>query len=692
LSIARSLLPVPCLLYIPAADRRRQLSRPFVLWLAAEASPWASTGGLGDVVGSLPAVLRRRGWDVRLCLPLYRQVMGVRELAPPLVERELPFAGRFPVAVREAIDPAGGVPTYFVDCPPLFDRPGIYSDNGGGYDDNPLRFAVFQLGARMLAETLRPAPVLLHCHDWHAALLPALLQLPGQRLAPLHDTRTVLTIHNLQYQGECDRDLLADVGLPRALWHPAWAEHFDRLNPLKAGILSADRITTVSPTYANEIRTPEHGLSLDGPLRERGGDLSAILNGIDESADPATDPTLPAHYGAGDLGGRALCKAALRAELGLPGVAGEPLIGYVGRMTTEKGVDLFAEALPELVALGAKVVAVGTGDRTVEAALAQREAELPGRFRAVLRFDAALARRVYAGVDVLVVPSRVEPCGLVQLYALRYGAVPVVHAVGGLRDTVRDGETGFLFHEPTAGALTAAVRRALELFRSRREWSRLREAGMTQDWSWTQSAAAYDALYKAVLAAPPLRRPPPPLTETREPPPDWGPELPAALGRSALRLMVQGPARLYAHWEQPGSGPLELLLEERPTGLCFLIGDGEALGTRWLAAAPEHAYRALLRRPGGPVVAVSNPVLTPRDRPVGPDEPTPAWLEAALRAGLFDDRKPTDRPADRWSDVFLDEARSVPGPERAVAGESGGAELWGQPGCGFLPFPGSLIG
>jgi starch synthase len=665
---------------------------PFVLWLAAEASPWAATGGLGDVVGSLPAVLRRRGWDVRLCLPLYRQVIGAAELealdaAPALIERELPFAGRFPVAVREAPDPAGGVPTYFIDCPPLFDRPGIYSDDGGGYQDNPLRFAVFQLGARMLAETLRPAPVLLHCHDWHAALLPALLQMPGQRLAPLHDVRTILTIHNLQYQGESDRDLLAEVGLPRGLWHPAWAEHFDRLNPLKAGILSADRVTTVSPTYANEIRTPEHGLSLDGPLRERGGDVSAILNGLDESADPATDPELPAHYRSGDLAGRAACKEALRAELGLPGVAGEPLIGYVGRMTTEKGVDLFAEALPDLVGLGAKAVALGTGDRAVEAALAQREAELPGRFRAVLRFDAALARRVYAGVDVLLVPSRVEPCGLVQLYALRYGAVPVVHAVGGLRDTVRDGETGFLFHEPTAAALVTTVRRALELFRSRREWSRLREAGMTQDWSWTQSAAAYDTLYRALLASPPLRRPPPPLTEAPQPPPDWGPDLPLTLGRSAFRLMVQGPGRLYAHWEQPGQDRLQLLLEERPTGLCFLVGDDrEAMGAQWLSAAPEHAYRAMLRRPDGTVVAVSNPVLTPRDRPVPADEPMPAWLESALAAGLFH-----DRPADRWGDVFTDEARPADGADRAVAGESGGAELWGEPGCGFLPFPGSVL-
>jgi starch synthase len=662
------------------------VSEPFVLWLAAEASPWAATGGLGDVAGSLPAVLRRRGWDVRLCLPLYRQVLSPEfAMAPPIVERELPFAGRYPVAVREAVDPVGGVPTYFVDCPPLFDRPGIYGDSDGFYDDNPLRFAVFQLGARMLAETLRPAPAILHCHDWHAALLPALLQLPGQRLAPLAAARTILTVHNLQYQGEGDRGLLAELGLPRTLWHPAWAEHFDRLNPLKAGILSADRITTVSPTYANEIRTPEHGLGLDGPLRERGNDLRAILNGIDDAAEPGRDPALPAHYRAGDLGGRAVCKAALRSELGLPGLPGEPIIGYVGRMTSEKGVDLFAEALPELVALGAQAVAVGTGDKAIEAALAAREEELPGRFRAALRFDAALARRIYAGADVLLVPSRVEPCGLVQLYALRYGAVPVVHAVGGLRDTVRDGETGFLFHEPTVPALVAGVRRALDRFRRRSEWARLREAGMTQDWTWTQSAAAYEALYREVLAAEPLRRPPPPLSEVRQPPPDWGPQMPTALGRSAMRLMVQGPDRLYAHWEQAGSDSLELLLEERPTGVCYLVSsDRPALGAQWLAAAPEHAYRALLRRPGGALVAVSNVVLTPRDRPVEAGEASPDWLNRAHAAGLF------ERSGDRWHEVFAGEVSVIPGEDRALPG-GGGAGLEGEPGCGFMFFPGSLI-
>lgn len=667
---------------------------PMVLWLAAEAMPWASTGGLGDVVGSLPPVLRRRGWDVRLCLPLYRAVRQDEGALSP--ERALAVVGGHRVTVREARRPPNGVPTYFLDCPALFDRAGIYGeDSGEGYPDNPLRFAVFQLAARSLAESLSPAPAIIHSHDWHAALLPALLHFPGERPAALDETRTVVTVHNLQYQGPSDRSLLADLGLPRALWHPAWAEHFDRLNPMKAGILSADRVTTVSPTYANEIRTPEGGLSLDGPLRERGGDLRAILNGIDAvAADPMTDPALPAHYAAGDLGGRAACKAALRKELDLLGVAGEPLVGYVGRMTEEKGVDLLAEALPELLALGAKVVAVGPGDRALEAALARREAEQPGRFRAVLRFDAALARRVFAGVDVLLVPSRIEPCGLVQLYALRYGAVPVVHAVGGLRDTIRDGETGFLFHEPTVAALVAGARRALETFRNRQEWARVRAAGMTQDWSWAQSASAYDALYREVLAAPPLRRPLPPAVEGRLPPPDWGPDLPARLGRASFRLMVQDAGRLHAQWEHQGGGSdgdggLQLLLEEQPSGVAFLIGaDLPPVGAQWLLSEPERAYRAVLRRADGSVAATSNAVLTPRAGPLAPGgDELPAWLSDAYGAAVFD-----GSPAGRTlGELFGRDPKVVPGDERKAA-DGGEIPIAPGGGSGFLfGFGGSVL-
>lgn len=626
---------------------------PVILWLAAEAVPWASTGGLGDVVGSLPAVLRRRGWDVRLCLPLYRPLIQ-HPLGPPVVECDVPSPGRYHVTVRPAVTPPGSVPTYFVDCPALFERPGIYTEDGTGYDDNPLRFAVFQLGARALAEALGPA--ILHCHDWHAALLPALLHL-APRPARLRDTRTILTVHNLQYQGECDRGLLSELGLPRALWHPAWSEHYGKLNVLKAGILSADRVTTVSPTYANEIRTPAGGLGLDGPLRERGNDLRALLNGIDEAgADPASDPELPAHYSLRDPRGRTRCKAALRQELGVPGGADEPIVAYVGRMTAEKGVDIFAEALPDVVALGARAVALGAGDRPIEAALAERERELGDRFRAVLRYDNKLVRRIYAGADILVVPSRVEPCGLVQLYALRYGAVPVVHAVGGLRDTVRDGETGFLFHEPSAAALLGGVRRALAVYRQRPRWLALRAEGMGQDWSWGQSAAAYEALYREVLALPPMRRPPPPLEETPEPPADWGPSLPPALGRRAFRLLAQGPTALHAYWESETPGPLVLELEEQPTGVCYQVSDDRTrVGQQWFGAAPEHAYRAVLRRPDGQPVAVSNAVLTPRDTPA-PDDELPTWLARALFVELFE-----DRAGDKWPDVF-------PAPPRVVRG------------------------
>jgi starch synthase len=622
-----------------------------VLWLAAEAVPWAHTGGLGDVVGSLPEVLRRKGWDVRLCLPLYEDARRF-PIGRAIFNFEIAIArgrGKIPVAIHEAIDPPGGVPTYLVECA-LFDRPGVYGDGGYAYPDNPVRYGVWQLAARELAARLEPAPALIHCHDWHAALTPALVKMPGQWPADRRDVRTILTVHNLEFQGHTPRAVLEELGLPRELWHPHWLEHFGGVNFLKGGILSADRVTTVSRSYAEEIRTPAFGMGLDGPLRERGEDLVGIVNGIDTTTwNPAIDPALPAPFDADRRQGRALCKAALRRELGLAGGADEPLIGFIGRLTESKGVDLLVRALPALFALGAKAVVLGSGDLPLHATLSELQRAYPEHFRAVLRFDAPLARRTYAGVDMMIVPSRVEPCGLVQLYSLRYGAVPVVHAVGGLRDTVTDGETGFVFEEPTPRAIVAAVRRAVEAFAEPDRWDRLVGAGMRQDWSWAKSADGYDALYRDTLARPPRVRPLPAPTDDHALFVDYGPALPPTLGRDELRLMVQGPTCVYAYWEMVGHEPLDLILEERPTGYAFSLSEqAPSMGDFWIPTLPEHAYRAMLCRRDGSVVRVSNVVLTGRDRPVAPGEETPVWLERLLASGAADD----PRTGDRWGAVF----------------------------------------
>jgi len=633
---------------------------PIVLWLAAEAVPWAHTGGLGDVVGSLPTVLRRKGWDVRLCLPLYADARRF-PISAPIMQLSIGVGrgrSQVPVTIRTAVDPPDGVPTYFVECP-LFDRPGVYGDSGQAYPDNPYRYGIWQLAARELAASLVPAPALIHCHDWHAALTPALVKMdsllessPSSLVASTsRDLRTILTIHNLEFQGHTARAVLDDLGLPRELWHPRWLEHFGGVNFLKGGILSAERVTTVSRSYADEIRAPATGMGLDGPLRDRATDLTGIVNGIDVvSWDPSTDPALPAHFDAVHREGRAACKAALRRELGLGGQPHEPLIGFVGRLTESKGVDLLVKALPSLFALGAKAVVLGSGDLPLQAALKDLEAAHPDNFRAVLRFDAAFARRTYAGVDMMIVPSRVEPCGLVQLYSLRYGAVPIVHGVGGLRDTVSDGVTGFVFEDASARAIVAAVRRALEIFTDEPlRWAEIVRTGMRQDWSWTKSAAGYDMLYRETLSRPPRARSLPAPEDDHAMFVDYGPELPPTLGRDELRLMVQGPTCVYAYWEMNRPEPLDLIIEERPTGYAFVLSEQAApTGEFWVPVLPEHAYRAMLCTRDGTVVRISNIVLTGRTGPLAPGEETPVWLERLLASGALDDPE----TADRWTTIF----------------------------------------
>lgn len=656
---------------------------PLVLWLAAEAVPWANTGGLGDVVGALPAVLRSKGWDVRLCLPLHAEGRKF-PVGPVIAKLDLPVGhGRHRVgaSIREAVDPPAGVPTYVVESP-LFDRRGIYGADGEVYTDNPFRFGVWQLAARELAATLSPAPAIIHCHDWHAALVPALVKMPGQWPADRRDVRTIFTIHNLEFQGHCAPEVLHELELPRELWHPHWLEHYGGANFVKGAILSADRVTTVSRSYADEIRTSARGSGLDGPLRERGDDVTGIVNGIDVGAwDPARDPALLAPFDAEHRAGRARNRTALRTELELAGTEQEPVIGFIGRLTEAKGVDLLIEALPKLMALGASAVVLGTGDRHLERALEDLQRRSRGRFRAALRFDGALARRIYAGVDIMVVPSRVEPCGLVQLYALRYGAVPVVHGVGGLRDTVRDGETGFVFEQPSADAIVTAVRRALAVYADRRRWSKLVTACMSQDWSWAQSAEGYDALYRDVLARPPRLRPLPAPEDDQPQFVDYGPELPARLGQQTLHLLAQSPRSLYLYWETAEAEPLTLILEERPTANAFTLStDLPVVGDYWVPSLPEHAYRASLCRGDGTVLRVSNLVVTGRDSPAPEGEETPIWLERLLADGAVDD----PRAADRWSTVFTEPLRHRPGvpggdrPDGSGAGPGVGGDSSAQ--------------
>ncbi|MCW5892564.1 MAG: glycogen synthase GlgA [bacterium] len=476
-----------------------------VVHLASEAQPWAKTGGLADVLGSLPPALASRGADVTVMLPAYRTALRTAGTVERLGRVHAPVGSRMePVDVLRVAN--APVPTLLLAAPRYFDREGLYGDGGRDHPDNAERFVVFCRAALEWLRELATPPDVLHAHDWQAA--PALAFLRGtQALYPeLAATRTVQTVHNLAYQG---RFWAAD-------WHllnldPRWftaefLEFHGQINFLKAGLVFADAITTVSPRYAREIQTPALGEGLDGVLRARAERVHGILNGIDTVAwDPAGDPALPAHYDATTLDGKAACRAALRGELGLTPDEAPALVAMVTRLAEQKGIDTALGAAWGLVGGGAIQLAVlGSGDPHWEHALHELAARHPGRVAVRIGFDEPLARRLEAGADLFWMPSRFEPCGLTQLYSLRYGAVPIVHETGGLADTVTpwDAETGhgtgFLFRPCTTPALVAATRAALAIRTDTAAWRRLIANGMACDFSWDRSAAAYVDLYAAL--------------------------------------------------------------------------------------------------------------------------------------------------------------------------------------------------
>jgi len=478
-----------------------------VLFVASECAPFAKTGGLGDVVGALPAALAANGVDVRVVVPLYAGMPWHRfeRLEGPLAVPM--WWGSARCAVRLARLPRSDVRVYALEYRRYFDRPHLYGPPGDAYGDNLERFAFLSRGALELAKALGWLPDVIHCHDWQTALVPVYVN-TVEWAQPLHGAATVYTIHNLAYQGVFDPGALAVTGLGRELWHPTGFEHFGTLNLTKAALYHATLLSTVSPTYAREIQTPEQGFGLDGVLASRRGDLVGILNGIDVVEwDPRTDPHLAARYDANDLAGKARCKAALQAEAGLPVRADVPLFALVGRLTGQKGVDVLAAALDRVLAWDLQLVLLGTGDPDLEAALGAAAARRPDRFRAWIAFDEPRAHRVEAGADFFLMPSRFEPCGLNQMYSLRYGTLPIVRATGGLVDTVapydeRTGAgTGFLFRDLGPGSLADTIGWALSTW-----WDRpahvaaMRRRAMAEDFSWARAARAYEALYRDAWA------------------------------------------------------------------------------------------------------------------------------------------------------------------------------------------------
>jgi starch synthase len=469
-----------------------------ILFVTSEVAPFSKTGGLGDVAGALPAALAARGHAVSVVTPRYGSIDPAAAGLSPL-HRALRVRGEA-TTVWVA---KGRAPVYFVEHERLFgSRRGLYGDGAADYADNAERFAVLCRAALALPAALGLRPRILHLNDWQTGPAAWMLRHDHAEDRTLAGVRTVFTIHNLAYQGVFSKDVLPAIGLPWHVFRYDAMEFHDRLNFMKAGLVFSDVLTTVSPTYAREILTPEAGWGLDALLRHRERDLVGILNGIDVDAwDPARDPHLPARYTAADLSGKAACNQALQREMGLPVRRDAPLVGIVGRLVDQKGFDLVDAALPGLLAHDVQLVALGSGQPEHEEAFRRAAAERPDRVAARIGFDEALAHRIEAGADMFLMPSRYEPCGLNQMYSLRYGTVPVVRAVGGLEDTVEDFDgwqrgTGFKFREYAPQALLLAMRRALDAYRDARAWRGLVLRGMAQDNSWARSATAYEALYR----------------------------------------------------------------------------------------------------------------------------------------------------------------------------------------------------
>jgi len=483
-----------------------------VLQVSAELVPLVKTGGLADVAGALPAALRAAGAEVRLLLPgfpAFRESLSGECAVAPL---SLPWGEGRAALLRGRLAGHGDTPVYLLDAPGLFERPGNpYADAAGvAYPDNHRRFALLGLAATRLAEGLDPQwlPQIVHAHDWHAALSCA--HLAASRAKLRSRAKSVFTVHNLAYQGLFPAPTFCELGLPPAHYAVEGVEFFGQVSFMKAGLHFADAITTVSPTYAREIQTPEQGCGLDGLLRHRAGVLHGILNGVDAKIwSPDHDRSIAEVYSLERPEGKADCKAALQRECGLDVKPGAPLFGVVSRLTEQKGLPLVLEALPDLLEAGGQLVVLGSGDARLDKAFADAAVKHPHQVARRTGMDEGLAHRIYAGSDVVLVPSRFEPCGLTQLYGLRYGALPLVHRVGGLADTVVDctledlaagTATGFVFDAFTVEAYRRALRRAFVLWSRQEYWARVRDAGMRQRFGWEDAAGRYVDVYRGVLA------------------------------------------------------------------------------------------------------------------------------------------------------------------------------------------------
>lgn len=480
-----------------------------VLFVTPEVDPFVKVGGLADMAGALPKELAALGHDVRIVCPAYSRVQVIGDWTP----RAEPLGVDVGDAAQwartwQTMLPGARVPVYLIEHEHYFGRPAVYGGAEGSYGDNDYRFIFFSRAALTLCQQLDWIPDVVHCHDWTTGLVPVFLN-TTLRGTPLGRVASVFTIHNLEHQGYCAPRAVAFARLPWSEFRADSLESYGQVNLMKAGLYHSTKLTSVSPTYAEEIRTPAGGFGLDDVLRLRGADLVGILNGIDESWNPATDPSLPARYTRDDLAGKARCKAALQERLRLTVDPRVPLLGIVSRLVWQKGLDLLAEALPHVLdRMHLQIAVLGSGDPGLEHAFRTAAAQYPGRVGVHLGFDAGLARLIQAGSDCFLMPSRSEPCGLTQMYAMRYGTPPIVRATGGLIDTVEpyiEGAgrgTGFRFEDATPLALYNTIGWACATYYDRPdEFRELQRQGMARDFSWRPSAERYVDVYRWAVAA-----------------------------------------------------------------------------------------------------------------------------------------------------------------------------------------------
>jgi starch synthase len=473
-----------------------------IAMLASEATPFAKTGGLADVIGTLSVALARLGHQVCVITPAYRSALqGNFTLRESTIDSSLPLGdGRHDAAVLEG-SIGKDVEAYLIRADDYFDRDFLYGTPAGDYPDNAERFSFF---CRAALEILRRRPVdIVHCHDWQAAPAAAFLRAEPSRYREITAARIVFTIHNLGFQGVFPSSIWPLLDLDPSYFTPRFLEFYGSVNFLKGGLIFADRITTVSPSYAKEILTPEQGFGLEGVLRDRAADLVGILNGIDDHDwNPWTDRFTTCHYGENSLAIKRDCKAALQRAVGLSEKRAVPLIAMISRLTLQKGFDLIEDIFDKLIERDAQIVLLGNGEPRFEDFFRAATVRYPNRVAVEIGFNEALAHRIEAGADLFLMPSRYEPCGLNQMFSQKYGTIPIVRSVGGLKDTVQDYDavsgtgTGFVFGPYDSGALLAAIDRALAAFADEQAWNALRRRAMATDFSWERSAKLYSSLYQ----------------------------------------------------------------------------------------------------------------------------------------------------------------------------------------------------